>query len=182
MGGLDKAWIKKISVLIVDDEEHILHLLKLGLINEGYEVETATEGMKSLQLIKEFHPHVTILDTIMLGMDGFKICRLIKKTGIPTSENILTAGDEVTDRIKGLNDGADDYLVKLFSFEELLARIQARLRNQFPDMFSEVKHGPFTIDNRRKEISYHEKLLSLSPTEYYLLKYLILNHGMVRSL
>ena len=170
-----------VRLLLVDDEEHILNFLELGLLNEGYEVKTAPEGMQAINLVKEFQPHVVILDIMMPGLDGFEVCRIIRKTGFQTSIIMLTAKDEVDDRVKGLTLGADDYLVKPFSFEELLARIQARLRNQFPDMFGEIRFGPFKIDDRRKEISYQESVLSLSPTEYGLLKYLVMNHGMVIS-
>ncbi|MGA9287102.1 MAG: response regulator transcription factor [Anaerobacillus sp.] len=170
-----------VRLLLVDDEEHILNFLELGLLNEGYEVKTAPEGMQAINLVKEFQPHVVILDIMMPGLDGFEVCRIIRKTGFQTSIIMLTAKDEVDDRVKGLTLGADDYLVKPFSFEELLARIQARLRNQFPNMFGEVRFGPFKIDDRRKEISYQDSVLSLSPTEYGLLKYLVMNHGMVIS-
>ncbi|ENH96258.1 winged helix family two component transcriptional regulator [Gracilibacillus halophilus YIM-C55.5] len=169
------------KILIVEDDTHILEFLKIGLENEGYQVRTAKEGMMAINLLKEFEPHVVILDIMMPGMDGFEVCRMIKKSGVFTSIIMLSAKDEVDDRIKGLTIGADDYLVKPFSFEELLARITARLRNQFPDLFGEVKYGPFTIDERRKEFKYHENILTLSPTEYELLKYLVINHGMVIS-
>jgi two-component system OmpR family response regulator len=121
-----------------------------------------------------------ILDVMMPGMDGFEVCRMLKKT-----ENIaiimLTAKDEVDDRVKGLTLGADDYMAKPFSFEELLARIQARIRNQFPNLMGEVVMGPFRMDDRRKEIQYQNKVLELSPTEHELLKFLILNQGLVLS-
>jgi len=94
---------------------------------------------------------------------------------------MLTAKDEVDDRVKGLTLGADDYMVKPFSFEELLARIYARIRNQFPNLFGEVIIGPFLIDDRRKEIKLENRVLELSPTEYQLLKFLVLNHGLVLS-
>jgi len=117
---------------------------------------------------------------MMPGMDGFEVCRMLKR-----NENVavimLTARDEVDDRVKGLNLGADDYMVKPFSFEELLARINARLRNQFPNLFGEVVIGPIKIDDRRKEIKYNNHVLELSPTEYELLKFLVLNHGLVLS-
>lgn len=168
-------------ILLVDDEKHIVQFLEMGLENEGYEVRTAHDGMSAITFVKEFKPHVTILDVMMPGIDGFEVCRMIRKSGVQTSVIMLTAKDEVDDRVKGLSLGADDYVVKPFSFEELLARIGARLRNQFPDLFGEVVYGPFKIDDRRKELSYGGALLSLSPTEYELLKYLILNHGMVLS-
>jgi two-component system OmpR family response regulator len=114
------------------------------------------------------------------GMDGFEVCRLLKKMG-NIAVIMLTAKDQVDDRVKGLTIGADDYMVKPFSFEELLARIQARIRNQFPNLLDEVSIGPFKIDDRRKEIKYLNHILDLSPTEYALLKFLVINHGLVLS-
>ncbi len=172
--------IKGIKILLVDDEPNILEFLEMGLLNEGFEVATAQDGMAAVSLAKQFQPHIVILDVMMPGMDGFEVCRMLKKT-----ENIaiimLTAKDEVDDRVKGLTLGADDYMAKPFSFEELLARIQARIRNQFPNLMGEVIMGPFRMDDRRKEIQYQNKVLELSPTEHELLKFLILNQGLVLS-
>jgi two-component system OmpR family response regulator len=172
--------LKGIKILLVDDEPNILQFLELGLQNEGFEVKSAQDGISAITLLKEFQPHVAILDVMMPGMDGFEVCRMIKKT-----ENVavimLTAKDEVDDRVKGLKLGADDYMVKPFSFEELLARIYARIRNQFPHLFGEVVIGPFQIDDRRKEIKLQNRVLELSPTEYELLKFMVLNHGLVLS-
>jgi two-component system, OmpR family, response regulator len=170
-----------IRILLVDDEPHILQFLELGLMNEGYEIKTAHDGMSAINIAQEFQPHVAILDVMMPGMDGFEVCKMLKKSGSQTSIIMLTAKDEVEDRVKGLTIGADDYVIKPFSFEELLARIQARLRNQFPNLFSEVKYGPFKLDDRRKEFVFNERVLELSPTEYELLKFLVMNHGIVMS-
>lgn len=172
--------LKGIKILLVDDEPNILQFLELGLQNEGFEVKSAQDGMTAITLLKEFQPHVAILDVMMPGMDGFEVCRMIKKTG-NVAVIMLTARDEVDDRVKGLNLGADDYMVKPFSFEELLARIYARIRNQFPHLFGEVVIGPFRIDDRRKEIRLNDRVLELSPTEYELLKFMVLNHGLVLS-
>ncbi|MDU0331627.1 response regulator transcription factor [Paenibacillus sp. 3LSP] len=173
--------IKGAKILLVDDEPHIVQFLELGLQNEGFEVRTAGDGMTAVAIAAEFQPHVIVLDVMMPGMDGFEVCRLLRKNGENVSIIMLTAKDEVDDRVKGLTIGADDYVVKPFSFEELLARIGARLRNQFPALFGEVVIGPFRLDDRRKEITYFDQVLELSPTEYELLKYLILNHGIVLS-
>jgi len=172
--------LKGIKVLLVDDEPNILQFLEIGLRNEGFEVKSAQDGVAAITLLKEFQPHVAILDVMMPGMDGFEVCRMIKKTG-NVAVIMLTAKDEVDDRVKGLNLGADDYMVKPFSFEELLARIYARIRNQFPHLFGEVVIGPFQIDDRRKEIKLDDRVLELSPTEYELLKFMVLNHGLVLS-
>ncbi|TBL73980.1 response regulator transcription factor [Paenibacillus thalictri] len=172
--------LKGIKILLVDDEPNILQFLELGLQNEGFEVWTAQDGMTAITLAKQHQPHVVILDVMMPGMDGFEVCRMLKKT-----ENVavimLTAKEEVEDRVKGLTLGADDYMSKPFSFEELLARIHARIRNHFPNLLGEVVNGPFRIDDRRKEISYSNRVLELSPTEYELLKFIVINHGLVLS-
>jgi len=172
--------LKGIKILLVDDEPNILQFLELGLQNEGFEVRCAADGLTAITMMKEFQPQVVILDVMMPGMDGFEVCRMLKKI-----ENVaiimLTARDEVDDRGKGLTLGADDYMVKPFSFDELLARIYARIRNQFPHLFGEVVVGPFQIDDRRKELKYEGRVIELSPTEYELLKYMVSNHGLVLS-
>ncbi|OLN32850.1 response regulator transcription factor [Desulfosporosinus metallidurans] len=172
--------LKGIKILLVDDEPNILQFLEMGLQNEGFEVQTAQDGMTGVTLAKQFQPHIIILDVMMPGMDGFEVCRMLKKT-----ENVaiimLTAKDEVEDRVKGLTLGADDYVMKPFSFEELLARIHARVRNQFPNLLGEVVIGGFRIDDRRKEIQYQQRVLELSTTEYELLKFMVLNQGLVLS-
>lgn len=170
-----------IRILIADDEPHILQFLELGLSNEGYDVRTASDGPSAVEIAAEYKPHVVILDVMMPGMDGFEVCSLLKDQGNPVAVIMLTAKDEVDDRVRGLTLGADDYVVKPFSFDELLARIQARLRNQFPSLLSEVVYGPFCLDDRKKEIRYNEQPLELSPTEYELLRFIILNHGIVLS-
>lgn len=172
---------KGIRVLLADDEPHIVQFLEMGLANEGFEVQCADNGIDAVNLAGSFRPHVVILDVMMPGANGFEVCRLLKDQGGNIAVIMLTAKDEVTDRVKGLTLGADDYVVKPFSFEELLARIGARLRNQFPDLLGEVVHGPFVIDDRRKEILYEQSALALSPTEYELLKFLIINNGIVLS-
>lgn len=172
--------LKGIKILLVDDEPTILGFLELGLQNEGFDVATASDGITAVTMAKQFQPHIVILDVMMPGMDGFEVCRMLKK-----SENVavimLTAKEDVEDRIKGLKLGADDYMSKPFSFEELLARIHARIRNQFPNLLAEVALGPYRIDDRRKEIRYLDRVLELSPTEYELLKFLVINHGLVLS-
>lgn len=173
--------VKGVRILLVDDEPNIIQFLELGLSNEGFEVRTAHDGVTAVNIAHTYRPHIVVLDVMMPGMDGWEVCRLLRKELSPISIIMLTAKDEVNDRVKGLTIGADDYVVKPFSFEELLARIGARLRNQFPALFGEVSYGPFRIDDRRKEIIYQEQVLDLSPTEHELLKYLLINHGIVLS-
>ncbi|WP_372632218.1 response regulator transcription factor [Cohnella sp.] len=169
-----------IRVMLVDDEPNILQFIELGLVNEGYKVATAQDGREALSLAESFAPHVVILDVMMPGMDGFEVCRALKSER-PVAVIMLTARDEVEDRVKGLSIGADDYMPKPFSFAELLARIQARVRNQFPHLLEEVSIGPFAVDAARKEFRYRDRVLDLSPTEFELLKHLVFHHGHVLS-
>ncbi|WP_217362275.1 response regulator transcription factor [Cohnella herbarum] len=171
---------KGIKIMVVDDEPNILQFLELGLTNEGYQVATAQDGQEGIALAERYNPHVVVLDVMMPGMDGFEVCRALKADK-PVAVIMLTAKEEIEDRVKGLNLGADDYMSKPFGFGELLARIQARVRNQFPHLLSEVAIGPFAIDAVRKEFRYRKRILDLSPTEHELLKYLVLNHGHVLS-
>ncbi len=172
--------LKPFRVLVVDDEPSILQFLNMGLSNEGYNVRTAKDGIAALNEALEFQPQVVILDVMMPGMNGFEVCRQLKSQ-IRTAVIMLTARDEIDDRVHGLTLGADDYMVKPFSFQELLARIQARLRNQFPELGGIQFLGPFQLDAAKREIYYQDTLLELSPTEYELLHYLLINHGAVLS-
>ncbi|WP_256757519.1 response regulator transcription factor [Cohnella sp. WQ 127256] len=169
-----------IKVLVVDDEPNILQFIELGLVNEGYQVQTAQDGAEAIAISEQFCPHVVILDVMMPGMDGYEVCTALKGMK-PVAVILLTAKEEIEDRVKGLTLGADDYMSKPFGFGELLARIQARVRNQFPHLLNEITIGPFSIDAARKELRYHQRVLDLSPTEYELLKYLIYKHGHVLS-
>lgn len=170
---------KEINILIVDDEENIVEFIKMGLEDEGYSVYTAFNGIDAVSIAMEIKPELIILDVMMPGMNGYEVCSKIKKS-IKTSIIMLTAKDDIDDRVLGLNLGADDYMIKPFSFKELLARINARLRNILPEN-NKVSIGSFTIDDGAHEISFNSKVLNLSPTEYNLLKYLLNNSGLVLS-
>lgn len=171
---------EQIHILIVDDEESIVEFIKMGLEGEGFTVHTAFDGNGAVSMAKDINPHIVILDIMLPGISGYEVCAEIKKS-IKTSIIMLTARDDIDDRVKGLDLGADDYMVKPFSFKELLARINARLRNNFPDLTSVVTLGDFCIDDGAHEISFQGNLLELTPTEYNLLKYLLINNGLVLS-
>lgn len=169
-----------INILVVDDEESITEFIKMGLEAEGFNVYIAYDGNEAVETANKVKPHVIILDVMLPGMNGFTVCAKIKAS-VKTSIIMLTARDEIDDRVKGLELGADDYMVKPFSFKELLARINVRLRNTVKD-FSDVNQmGDFVIDDGAHEISYKGKVLELSPTEYNLLKYLLSNNGIALS-
>ncbi|KMT23239.1 response regulator transcription factor [Clostridium cylindrosporum] len=171
---------EKIKILIIEDEESIAEFIKMGLEAEGFMVYTHFEGNSAASIAKEINPHIIILDIMLPGMNGYKVCSEIKKL-IKTSIIMLTARDDIDDRVLGLELGADDYMGKPFSFKELLARINTRLRNCFPELANIISVGLFLIDDGAHEISFQGKVLSLSPTEYNLLRYLLVNDGLVLS-
>lgn len=165
-------------ILAIDDEQSITQFLKMGLEAEGYEVITASEGMTGIQLAEKWKPAVAIVDIMMPGMDGYEVCRSLKKY-TNCQVILLSAKGEVTDRVTGLNAGADDYMVKPFSFEELIARVQARLRNT--PQYEEQPTGIFSIDDEQKQITYQGEALTLTRTEYKLLRYFIQHKNKVLS-
>ncbi|WP_223830143.1 response regulator transcription factor [Paenibacillus arenilitoris] len=170
----------QVRVLVVDDEPNIVSFLELGLQNGGFKVRSAQDGFDAVVQAKEFLPHVVVLDIMMPGLDGFEVCNLLKKMD-KMGIIMLTAKEEIDDRVKALNLGADDYMIKPFSLKELIARIHARVRNLFPELLGQVVQGPFRIDDARREIHYKDDLLELSRTEYELLKFLVMNHDFVMS-
>ena len=158
-------------ILVVDDEPAITDFVALGLHHEGYEVATAGDGHKGLRAVDEFKPDLVILDVMMPRLDGFELCRAI--AGEPRRGIIiLSARDETSDRIHGLELGADDYLVKPFEFGELLARVKAVLRRRTPDLNRVVQAGDLTIDTATREVRVGERRLDLSVREYDLLHFL----------
>jgi len=171
---------EEINILIVDDEESIVEFIKMGLEAEGYIIHTAYDGIEAIKKAKEIKPQIIILDVMLPGINGYEACIEIKKQ-LKTSIIMLTAKDDIDDRVLGLDIGADDYMVKPFSFKELLARINARLRGMFPELADIVRVGDFSINDGAHEIIYRERILILSPTEYNLLKYLLVNNGLVLS-
>jgi two-component system OmpR family response regulator len=161
-------------VLVVDDEQSITDFIALGLRHEGFDVRTAADGRAGLRAVDDFKPHLVVLDLMMPRMDGWELCRALsgdRSRGII----ILSARDETTDRIQGLELGADDYLVKPFEFGELLARIRAVLRRRSPDLARVVKAGDLRIDTATREVTLGERMIELSVREYDLLLYLASN-------
>ncbi|WP_160679065.1 response regulator transcription factor [Clostridium sp. C8-1-8] len=171
---------EQINILVVDDEVSIINFIKMGLEAEGYKVYEAYDGNEAIDLAQKINPHIVILDVMLPGMDGYEVCTRIKKI-VKTSIIMLTAKDEVDDLVKGLDLGADDYMSKPFSFKELLARINARVRNSFPELSEVINIGDFKVDDGAHEITYNNKLLDLPPTQYNLLRFLLVNNGLVLS-
>lgn len=169
-----------IRILVVDDETAIAEFIKMGLEVEGYEVKVAFEGIEAVKIAREFLPHVIVLDLMLPGMSGFEVCQMVKKE-IVTSVIMLTARENIDDRVKGLMIGADDYMVKPFSFRELSARIHARIRTTFKELIDVQEIGLFRIHVGAHEIYYKKEKLELAVTEYSLLFYLLQNQGLVLS-
>lgn len=171
------------KVLIVDDEEHIVELLQFNLINAGYKVITANNGLDALKKVKEHKPDLLLLDLMLPGMDGLDVCKEIKrnKETSKTSIIMLTAKSEELDKILGLELGADDYITKPFSIRELLARVKAVLRRSNSDEISEEIYelGRLKIDFERHEVLINNEKVELTLKEFELLEILIKNKGKI---
>jgi len=168
-------------VLVIDDEESIVDLIKLGLKYEGFEVVAASDGEEGIAAAQRTNPIFIILDRMLPDMDGLEVCRRLRSN--PTTLDIpillLTAKDEVGSRVEGLNTGADDYLTKPFSFEELVARIRAILRRLNHGAMAEnsqaLRVGDIELNMATHEVTRAERQIDLTVTEYNLL-HLFMSH------
>ncbi len=177
----------KSTILVVDDEKHIVELVKFNLEKDGYQVLVAQDGLEAYNTAKKEKPDLIILDVMLPEMDGFEVCRIIQKDReigeIPII--ILTAKSEEIDKILGLEIGADDYITKPFSPRELLARVKARLRRAYKKQYSsETADGPISInglviDPERFEVFLDGTRLDLTPKEFELLRVLAKSRGRV---
>jgi len=165
---------------VVDDEEHIVELARLYLSREGYQVEGVADGVQALNRFGQLKPDLVVLDIMLPGMDGLTICREIRKTSqVPII--MLTARDEVTDKVVGLELGADDYLTKPFHPQELVARAKALVRRAKlePDQPKLIRTGKLEVDLERHEVRFPEHKLQLRPKEFDLLALLAKHPGRV---
>ena len=161
-------------ILIIEDDQAILKLLQRGLAYEGYKVDTAMDGQTGLILARDHRPDLVILDIMLPGIDGIEVCHRLRTGGkIPIL--MLTAKDTIQDRILGLDAGADDYMVKPFNLDELLARIRALLRRTQPERVPVLKFADLTLDTGSRQASRAERLVQLTAKEYELLE-LFLRH------
>jgi DNA-binding response OmpR family regulator len=164
------------KILVVEDDQSIQEFLKEYLLDNGYAVETASDGVQALNSLKKSQPDLVLLDLGLPNVTGEAVCLEIRKKYPDLPVIILTAKDDVSDVVRGLNLGADDYITKPFVSEELLARIKARLRHG-EDVKLQV--GDLELNNKTFEVKRGEKLIQLSPHEFKLLQYLISNKGRV---
>lgn len=170
------------KILLVEDEHKIANAIKLGFKQERINVEVYHDGDDGLGAALAEEYDVIILDRMLPGaMDGIEICKSIRAKGVQTPVLMLTAKGQVRDRVSGLNAGADDYLVKPFSFEELLARVRALLRRPQDNIGNVLSVEDLTLDTLSYEVRREDTPVTLSSTEFALLEYMMRNYGRVLS-
>ncbi len=170
-------------ILVVDDEASITDLVATVLRYEGFEVRTADTGRGALRAVEEFRPHLVILDIMLPDLDGFEVQRRLATGSERVPILFLTARDATEDKVRGLTAGADDYVTKPFSLEELVARVRAILRRtgQAAPSSSRLRFADLELDEETHEVWRGERPIDLSPTEFNLLRYLMLNARKVVS-
>ena len=167
-------------VLVIEDEKDIARFIELELAAEGYATEVAFDGVTGLSKFREVNPDLVILDLMLPVLDGLEVARRIRKTS-NTPIIILTAKDGIQDKVEGLDSGADDYLIKPFSIEELLARVRAHLRRVNPAVTGEVRVADLVMNLDGREIFRGGRRVELSAKEFELLELLARNPGKVFS-
>ncbi|MBV9282166.1 MAG: response regulator transcription factor [Chloroflexi bacterium] len=169
----DAREAEALRILVVDDEDHIVNFLRMGLTYEGFVVEVAGDAERALDLMDHFKPHLVVLDLMLPGMDGLELAERLRRD--PELLIImLTARDQLSDRVTGLTVGADDYIVKPFDFEELLARIRAVARRRLPAQNEVLRAGPITLDQPRRVVTVDGRVVDLTVKEYELLRLFLL--------
>jgi two-component system copper resistance phosphate regulon response regulator CusR len=170
-----------LRVLLVEDSQRLLSSLSQGLTRLGYTVDVAADGEDGLAFAETYEYDVIVLDLMLPGVPGLEVLRRLRARGRKTHILILSARDRVEDRVRGLQMGADDYLVKPFAFDELCARIQALVRRRYQAKNPIIRVGPVEIDTARREVSRAGAALHLTPSEYALLEFLARQPGRVFS-
>jgi two-component system response regulator MprA len=163
----------KAHVLVVDDDPRITELLRRVLAYEGYSVSIAASGDEALQKALERPPSLIVLDLMLPGVDGLEVARRLRAAGDNVPILMLTARDAVSDRIKGLEAGADDYLVKPFAPDELVARVKALLRRSMPERAEILRYADVELDTSTRIAHRGTREIELSPTEYELLQFFL---------
>ena len=171
----------KRTVLIVDDEKTIVDILKFNLQKEGYETLEAYDGKEALALFESSHPDLILLDVMLPYLNGFDVCRQIRETDILTPIIMLTAREEETDKVMGLEIGADDYITKPFSLREVTARVKANMRRTAAAAEAEDSQTGFHIDEELFDVFINGKSCGLTPREFDLVKFLAEAPGKVFS-
>ncbi|HEY0070773.1 MAG TPA: response regulator transcription factor [Chloroflexia bacterium] len=165
---------RPVRVLVVDDEELIVEMLTMGLNYEGFEVSVARTGFEALEQARAAKPDIVVLDVMLPGIDGVEVCRRLRSNS-DVGILMLTAKGEVEDRVVGLDSGADDYLVKPFTFRELLARVGAILRRKGVNLQQALRVGDLVLDRQTRRVTRGERAVELTPREFDMLE-LFLSH------
>ncbi len=161
-------------ILVVDDEALIVEMLTMGLSYEGFEVSVARTGHEALEQAHNIKPDLVVLDVMLPGIDGVEVCRRLRAAG-DVGILMLTARGELEDRVLGLDSGADDYLVKPFTFRELLARVGAILRRKGINLQQALRAGDLVLDRQTRRVTRGGKVIELTLREYEMLE-LFLSH------
>ena len=176
------------KILVVDDEQAVRESLRRSLRFNGYEVLTANDGLEAVETVRAENPELLILDVMMSNMDGLEVCRTLRSEGWDRPILVLTARDGVSDRVAGLDAGADDYLPKPFALEELLARVRSLVRRAAADSIaaeapveSKLSFEDLELDADTREVSRGGRAISLTRTEFALLQLLMENPRKVLS-
>ena len=176
---------KLAKVLVVDDEPNIVELLTVSLKFQNFEVFSANSGHEALRVAREVNPDAYILDVMMPGMDGFELLGKLRQEGLDGPVLYLTAKDGVDQRIHGLTIGADDYVTKPFSLEEVITRLRVIMRRggaaEESTNDATMSYADFTLNDDTHEVTKAGELIELSPTEFNLLRYLMQNKEVVLS-
>lgn len=167
------------KLLVIEDSERLRRSLGQGLQRAGFAVDLTADGLEGLAYAEVNDYDVIILDLMLPQMDGLTLLKSLRRQGRNTHVLILSARDQVQDRILGLELGADDYLVKPFSFEELCARVRALVRRRYESKNPVLRIGDLEIDTAQQRVSRNGEILSLTPAEYSLLELLALRRGRV---
>jgi len=167
-----------VRILVVDDDRAVRESLRRSLSFNGYTVDLAEDGVEALEAITNERPDALVLDVMMPRLDGLEVCRQLRSTGDDLPILVLTARDSVSERVSGLDAGADDYLPKPFALEELLARLRALLRRTGPEEAGDgaiMTFADLTLDPSTREVHRGSRAISLTRTEFSLLEMLIAN-------
>lgn len=168
-------------VLVVEDDDKVTNFVRRGLIADGFAVDTASDGREAFHLALEETYDAIVLDIVIPYVDGWELLTRVRKAGSAVPILVLSAKDSVVDRVRGLNSGADDYLVKPFSFSELLARVHALLRRRGVPEQSCLQLGDLKLDFASRKVSRAGCYIVLTAREFALLEYLVRNNGVVVS-
>ena len=169
-------------LLLVDDEENLRSMLEAALRHSGFEVASAATGREAIDAVPAARPDLIVLDVMLPDLDGFEVCRRLRSDGSRTPVLFLTARDGTDDKVRGLTLGGDDYLVKPFSLEELVARAQAVLRRSgLAQADTVLRLADLELDDDAHRVRRAGAEVALSPTEYNLLRFLLVNQGRVMS-